>query len=46
MMSQDAPAIGLFPIEANIEINSAWEGEGGFSYLNVHVEKVPVKPIK
>jgi len=46
MMSQDSPVIGLFPIEANMAINSAWEGEGGFSYLNVHVEKVPVKPIK
>lgn len=41
-LSQDGPMIGIFPFSANMAIDGSWNGEGGFSYLNVHVENVPV----
>lgn len=41
------PASGLMPIEipfeAHMAIDGSWNGTGGFSYLTVHVENVPVK---
>lgn len=45
-LSQVGPVIGLFPFNANMAIDGSWNGEGGFSYLNVHVEKVPVHAAK
>lgn len=42
------PASGIMPIEipfeAHMAIDNSWHGTGGFSYLNVHVEHVPVTP--
>lgn len=42
------PSSGTMPIEipfeAHMAINGAWSGTGGFSYANVHVDNVPVKP--
>lgn len=41
------PASGIMPIEipfeAHMGIDNSWNGTGGFSYLSVHVENVPVK---
>ncbi|HNW51964.1 MAG TPA: DUF1842 domain-containing protein [Prolixibacteraceae bacterium] len=42
----DDNSLVLLPFQASMAINNAWEGKGGFSYGNVHVEDVPVKPIK
>lgn len=41
-LSVPPPAIGVFPFEATMAIDQAWSGTGGFSYMNVHVEDVPV----
>ncbi|MFT6283122.1 MAG: hypothetical protein ACJA0U_003264 [Salibacteraceae bacterium] len=44
------PASGIMPIEipfdANMAVDDAWNGVGGFNYLQVHVEDVPVKSNK
>jgi hypothetical protein len=42
----DKPVIGLIPFEAHMAIDDDWEGSGGFHYLDVHVENVPVAPEK
>jgi hypothetical protein len=41
------PAIGSFlaKFTAALSVDQAWNGSGGFNYLNVHVENVPVKKI-
>jgi hypothetical protein len=41
------PAIGSFlaKFTAALTVDQAWNGFGGFNYLNTHVEKVPVKKI-
>ena len=41
------PAIGSFlaKFTAALSVDKAWNGSGGFNYLNVHVENVPVKKI-
>ena len=40
------PSSGTMPIEipfeAHMALDGSWKGTGGFSYLNVHVEGVPV----
>jgi hypothetical protein len=33
------------PFEAHMAIDNSWNGTGGFSYLTVHVDNVPVKPL-
>ena len=38
----DDNSLVLLPFQASMAINDAWEGRGGFSYGNVHVEDVPV----
>lgn len=43
-ISSDGPVIGLFPFEAHMAMDGSWKGTGGFNYLNVHVEDVPVTP--
>lgn len=44
------PASGEMPIEvpfeANLAIDNAWSGTGGFHYLNVHVHDVPVAKVQ
>lgn len=39
------PAIGSFlaKFQAGLSVDKSWNGTGGFDYLNVHVENVPVK---
>ena len=41
------PAIGSFlaKFTAALSVDQAWNGSGGFNYLNTHVENVPVKKI-
>lgn len=41
------PAIGFVGARftATLSVDQDWKGSGGFTYLNTHVEKVPVKPI-
>jgi hypothetical protein len=41
------PAIGSFRAKftAALSVDQAWNGSGGFNYLNTHVENVPVKKI-
>ncbi len=45
-ISMDGPVIGVFPFNANMAIDNSWNGKGGFSYLNVHIEDVPVTSVK
>lgn len=37
------PLIGTFPFKAHMSTNDAGDGVGGFDYLDVHVNNVPVK---
>ena len=41
------PAIGSFLAQftASLAVDQAWNGWGGFNYLNVHVDKAPVKAV-
>ncbi|PLR22877.1 hypothetical protein SGCZBJ_17030 [Caulobacter zeae] len=41
------PAIGSFlaKFKAALVVDKSWNGKGGFDYLNVHVENVPVKNV-
>jgi hypothetical protein len=41
------PAIGSFiaKFTAALSVDQQWNGHGGFNYLNIHVENVPVKHI-
>ncbi|MBO9708393.1 MAG: DUF1842 domain-containing protein [Caulobacter sp.] len=41
------PAIGSFlaKFTAALSVDKDWNGSGGFNYLNVHVEKAPVKKV-
>lgn len=39
----DGPMPIEIPFEAHLAIDGSWNGTGGFSYGNVHVENVPVK---
>jgi hypothetical protein len=41
----DGPQPIEIPFEAHLSIGADWRGKGGFSYANVHVENVPVKPL-
>lgn len=34
------------PFEAHLAIDGSWNGTGGFSYANTHVESVPVVSVK
>ena len=38
----DGPTPIEIPFEAHLAIDGSWNGTGGFSYGNVHVENVPV----
>lgn len=38
----DGPEILELPFAANMAINGAWVGKGGFGYGNVHVQNAPV----
>lgn len=41
------PAIGSFlaDFKAALAVDRSWNGHGGFDYLNVHVDNVPVKNV-
>ena len=45
--SMPPPAIGSFlaKFTAALSVDQAWNGSGGFNYLNTHVENVPVKKV-
>lgn len=42
----DGPMPIEIPFEAHMAIDGSWTGTGGFQYANVHVENVPVTPVK
>ncbi|BFM42402.1 hypothetical protein CFS9_10430 [Flavobacterium sp. CFS9] len=48
VQSVPPPAIGSFlaNFEAHLAIDNSWNGTGGFSYWNHHIENVPVKSVK
>ena len=43
-----APAIGAFlaDFDAHLSVDAEWNGVGGFSYYQHHIENVPVKAVK
>jgi len=46
LIHPDGPMPYEIPFEAHMAIDGSWSGTGGFQYANVHVENVPVTPVK
>ena len=46
LIHPDNDSIAEINFEASMATDAGWKGIGGFNYANVHVEDVPVTPIK